>query len=128
MQQTDQFDTRVSFRCMTTQKHGLVHNAHHKGVTLGAYLRQYLFDAAIPKQSRRLPPASLRKELALITSELNKSASNINQVARQLNTWARQGTVSEALVASILPILEQDLLEHRAVCEYLFQLLLRSDI
>lgn len=128
LNQIDQFDARVTFRCNKQQKHGLIFNAQHQGVTLGAYLRRALFNAAVPKQSRRLPPASLKPELALLKREVSMNRSNMNQITHQLNTWNLRGYISDELVAPILPLLSDRLTVDGDLLEYLYQLLLRSDI
>jgi hypothetical protein len=97
------FSLRLTFeeRCQLERDAG--------GMSLGAYIRQRLFDEkAKPRKSRNNRPVKDHQSLAVVLSALGDSriASNLNQIARSAN----MGTIE------VNPTLEQELDE---ACQHL---------
>ena len=80
---TDIRHHRLSFRVTDQERQQIEDDAERAGVTVGAYIRQVLLDAPVPRQSKR-PPVE-KKELARLLGHIGKIGSNINQLARAAN-------------------------------------------
>jgi hypothetical protein len=107
------FSLRLTFeeRCQLERDAG--------GMSLGAYIRQRLFDEkAKPRKSRNNRPVKDHQSLAVVLSALGDSriASNLNQIARSAN----MGTIE------VNPAMEQELDEACQHVRHIRFMLMRS--
>ena len=84
-------------------------DAQLSGVTVGAYVRQVMLDAEIPRQSRR--PNVEVKSLATVLSNLSKIGSNLNQIARKVNSYITFDTKQLEQHLEVLKILQRDVMD-----------------
>lgn len=60
--------------------------AARTGITPGAYVRQKILGADVPKESFRPPSSGVKADLANLLMHYGKIGSNINQIAKVLNS------------------------------------------
>lgn len=75
----------LSIRLTPEERERLDEDAARCGITTGAYVRQVLLDAPVPKQSRRLAANDNIAMLGKYIGELGKIGSNLNQLAHAAN-------------------------------------------
>ncbi|MDY6936921.1 MAG: plasmid mobilization relaxosome protein MobC [Cyanobacteriota bacterium] len=75
----------LSIRLTPEERAQLDEDAARLGITTGAYVRQVLLDAPVPKQSRRLVANDNIAILGKYIGELGKIGSNLNQLAHAAN-------------------------------------------
>jgi Bacterial mobilisation protein (MobC) len=76
----------LNIRLTPEERAQLDEDAARSGLTTGAYVRQVLLDAPVPRQSRRLAANDNIATLSKYIGELGKIGSNLNQIARAANT------------------------------------------
>ncbi len=81
----------LTIRLLPEERAQLDEDAARAGMTTGAYVRQVLLDAPIPKQSRRIAANDNIGIIGKYIGELGKIGSNLNQLARAANTAKLQG-------------------------------------
>lgn len=81
----------ITVRLSPEERQQILDDANRAGTTPGAYIRQEMLAAPIPKQSHRPAAHDSRPELGKVLSHLGKIGSNINQVARQVNIASLTG-------------------------------------
>lgn len=81
----------ITVRLTPEERAQIVDDANRAGTTPGAYIRQEMLAAPIPKQAHRLPANDRRPDMGKVLSHLGKIGSNLNQLARQANTAALTG-------------------------------------
>ena len=86
----------VALRLSDIEYEQIKTDAELLGITMGAYIRQVVLDAPIPRQSKR--PSKEAKNLSSLLGHIGKIGSNINQIARAANSnipYEKQSLMNE---------------------------------
>ena len=86
----------VTLRLSDIEYEQIKTDAELLGITMGAYIRQVVLDAPIPRQSKR--PSKEAKNLSSLLGHIGKIGSNINQIARAANSnipYEKQSLMNE---------------------------------
>lgn len=104
-QRTRQINIRVS----DEELEKIEADAGRAGITVGAYVRQVLLDAPIPRQSKR--PSIEKESLSKLLGQIGKIGSNINQLAKSNNRGIAPYAHEMHTALEMLLLLQQEVLQ-----------------